>query len=609
MIKYARRSLPIIFMISLMSNAAPHWRVRSVDFVGNETFNDRALRGVMELRPKWPNYKVGYTEFMMRSDLDNLRAFYKSKGYESVDVKVGNVQRDTASGMVRILIAVNEGPRTHVEEVKVSANRFEMKPADIKKLSTKPGQPLIHADVRQDGRRIKDELGNRGFIEAAVEPLVFFDSAENTAAVVFDVKEGPRVAVGNILLEGNKGLADIVVSRELTFERGDTLTLKDIRRSERRLYATGLFNYVQVKADFDSGSTALEYPDSVYDIRVRVIPGDFFRLQSGVGYSTDEGARLSLLTSYRNLFGHGHAITLDGKISQVSQRAEATYLSPWAFYVPLYLETKLYYSRYDRPDLYQGEFNGARLTLGRYTNYNILYNVWAQWENVEWVSAPVSEDAGPDEVPEIPTQSIGGDLIFDSRSDLFNPTSGSYNRVGLEIAGVFGGHSNQFVKTIFDTRWYFNYKLRYFWSTALRVGWAEPYGKSEFVPVQSRFFGGGSNTVRGFDVNKLAVLPNNDPLKGNFYVFANLIDFRFPLFWWINGAAFLDAGNVWTNYADVAGDDGIKGIMEDLRWSAGPGIRVDTPIRLVARLDLGFKLDRRDGESRMVWHFDLGQPF
>jgi outer membrane protein insertion porin family len=597
-----------------MANAAPQWRVRSVDFTGNETFKDRALRNVMELRPKWPSYKVGYTEFLMRSDLDALRAFYKSKGYENVDVKVDKVERDTAKSMVKILIGINEGPRTHVSEVKVSADRFEMRPADMRKLLTKPGQPLIHADVRQDGRRIKEDLGFRGFLEAAVEPLVFFDSAESSAEVVFGIKEGPKVAVGGVHLEGHKGFADQVVSRELAFKCGDTLTLRKVRRSERRLYSTGLFNYVQVKAEFDSaaagsGAAVLDYPDGVYDVRVRVIPIDFFRLQSGIGYSSDEGARLSLLTSYRNLFGYGHAVTLDGKVSQVSQRAEATYLVPWAFYLPLYLEAKLYYNRYDRPDLYQGEFNGARLTIGRSTNYKILYNLWAQLENVEWLRAPVSEDAGPNEVPEIPTQSVGGDLIIDDRGDLFSPTKGSYNRIGLEVAGVFGGESNHFVKTIVDTRWYFNHKLRYFWSTALRVGWAEPYGESEFVPVQSRFFGGGSNTVRGFEVNRLAVLPNNDPLKGNFYVFANVIDFRFPLFWWINGAAFLDAGNIWTSYADAAGDDGIKGIVSDLRWSAGPGIRVDTPIRLVARLDLGFKLDRREGESRMVWHFDLGQPF
>jgi outer membrane protein insertion porin family len=544
---------------------------------------------------------------MMRSDLDALRAFYRSKGYGSAEINLDQAARDSTSGMVRILIGISEGPRTHVSEVRISAKRFEAKPSDIRRLATKAGRPLIHADVRQDGRRIKDGLGDRGFLEAAVDPVVFFDSTDNSAAVVFGVKEGPKAAVNNILLEGHEGIADWTVTRELTFRRGDTLNLKDVRRSERRLYATGLFNFVQIKTAFDSGSVALEQPDSAYNVRVSVVPGDFFRLQSGIGYSTDEGARVSVLTSYRNLFGYGHSVTLDGKASQISQRAEAVYLAPWAFYIPLYFETKFYYSRYDNADLYRGIFDGVRFTVGHHTDYNILYNVWAQWENVQWVTAPAEDDM-PDGVPEIPTQSIGGDLIFDNRNDAFNPTSGNYSHIGVEVAGVFGGNSNQFIKGTFDTRWYFNSRQRYFWSTALRIGRAEPYGESEFVPVQSKFYGGGSNTVRGFDVNKLAVMPNDDPLKGNFYVFANVIDIRFPLFWWINGAVFLDGGNVWPSYEEAT-LRGIRSLVDDLRWSVGPGIRVDTPIRLVARLDMGFKLDRREGESPWVLHCDLGQPF
>ena len=585
--------------------APPQWRVRSVEFTGNESYSDRALKSIMELKPKWPAYKTRYTDFMMRTDLEALHSFYRSMGYEYAEVKAWRIDRDSASGMVRLHISVNEGRRIHIREVSVKAEAFKVKSSDVRKLSSRCGQPLIHANVRQDSRAIKEIFGLQGFLEAVVEPVVFFDSLDNLADIVFQVNEGPKVRVGDIVLDGNKGVKDAVLKRELDFRGGDTLKLKEVRLTERRLYATGLFNFVQVRTAFDSGSVAVNHPDSTYDVRVRVTPTDFFRLQSGLGYSSDEGARVSVLTSYRNLFGYGHSITLDGKVSQVSQRAEAVYLLPWVLYLPLYFETKLYYNRYDNPELYQGVFDGVRFAVGRQTDFDFLYQLWTQWENVQWVRAPDDDDI-PDEVPDYPTQSIGADIDLDTRNDLFNPTSGSYNHLGVEVAGVFGGNSNQFVKAVFDSRWYFNYKLRYYWSTALRAGWARPYGESEQVPVQRKFYGGGSNTVRGFDVNKLAVLPDGDPLKGNFYIFANVIDIRFPLFWWFNGAVFLDAGNVWADFDDIKS---VRQLPRDLRLSAGPGLRVDTPIRLVARLDLGFKLDRRQEEGLMVWHFDLGQPF
>jgi outer membrane protein insertion porin family len=579
--------------------------VRSVEFTGNESYSGRALRSVMELKPKWPAYKTRYTDFMMRSDLEALRSFYRSRGYEYAEVRTERIDRDSASGMVRLRVAVSEGPRVYVREVGVKADVFKMKSSDAKKLLSRGGQPLLHSNVRQDSRLIKETLGHGGFLEAVVEPVVLVDSADNLADVVFQVREGPKVRVGEIILDGNKGVKDAVLRRELDFRSGDTLSLKEVRRTERRLYATSLFNFVQVRTLFDSGSVAVNHPDSTYDVRVRVTPTDFFRLQSGIGYSSDEGARVSVLTSYRNLFGYGHSITLDGRVSQVSQRAEAVYFVPWALYLPLYFETKFYYNRYDNPELYQGVFNGVRFAVGQQTDYDFLYQVWTQWENVQWVRVP-EEDDMPDEVPDYPTQSIGFDVDFDTRNDLFNPTSGSYNHLGVEVAGVFGGNSNEFVKLVFDSRWYFNRGLRYFWSTALRAGWARPYGESGQVPVQRKFYGGGSGTVRGFDVNRLAVLPGGDPLKGNFYIFANIIDIRFPLVWWFNGAVFLDAGNVWADLRDISS---AEKFAQDVRFSAGPGLRVDTPIKLVARLDLGFKLDKRPGEGLMVWHFDLGQPF
>ena len=583
------------------------WHVRSVAFRGNKTYSSKELQSLMELKPKsWPSDPVRFTNFLMNSDLNVLRAFYRGLGFEYVDVQLDKVERDSLNRRVQIYIGIKEGPRTHVGEVTIASDRYEMRPADMRRLATKPGVPLIHQDVRQDARNIKQTLGRAGFLAASVTPSIEFDSAKNLAHVTFDITEGPKAEVGKIELEGNEGISNVVLKRELNFRTGDTLKLRQVQHSERRLYGTSLFNYVQIRPDFDTTRNVAELPDSAYDVQVRVSPSEFFSLQTGAGYGTDEGARVSASATYRNMFRLGQALTLGGKISQISQSAEAIYVIPWFLYMPLQFDTKLYYNRYDNAELYQGVFEGVRVSLGRQTDYNFLYQVWSQWEEVRWVTAPAAEETGPAGLPDYPTQSIGFDISYDMRNDLFNPTKGGYTHLGVEVAGVFGGASNRFVKLTLDNRVYFSRKSKYFLSMALRTGWVTPYDISEVVPVQSQFYGGGSSTVRGFPVNRLAELPSGDPLKGNFYVFANIADVRFPLFWWINGAVFLDAGNVWSEFSDIGS---IGRFADDLRWSAGPGLRVDTPIKLVARLDLGFKLDRRPRESRWELHFDLGQPF
>jgi len=582
------------------------WYVRTVEFKGNETYSRKELTSLMELKPKsWPSDPVRFTNFLLNSDLNVLRSFYRGSGFEYAKVTLNRVDRDTTSRRVRVLINVEEGPRVHVGDVTVASDRYEMGHSEMRRLATKPGVPLIHQNARQDARRIKNTLGQRGFLAASVEPSIDFDSTQNLAHVTFNVTEGPKAVTCKIELEGNKGVRDIVLRRELAFKSGDTLNSRMIRNSERRLYTTGLFGYVHIRPMFDSARLVTELPDSLYNVQVRVSPTEFFSMQSGVGYSTDEGARVSASATYRNMFGLGQGLTVSGKLSQISQGAEAIYVIPWFLFLPFQFDTKVYYTRYDNAELYQGVFDGVRLSLGRLTNYNFLYQVWSQWEQVRWVRAPVDEEIGPAGVPDYPTQSIGWDISYDMRNDLFNPTKGGYTHLGVEVAGVFGGHSNQFVKVTLDNRVYFS-RSKYYLSMALRTGWVTPYGESEVVPVQSQFYGGGSTTVRGFPVNKLAVMPNDDPLKGNYYVFANIADVRFPLFWWVNGALFLDAGNVWSDFSEIKS---ASQLFDDLRWSAGPGLRIDTPIKLVARLDLGFKIDRRTGESKREWHFDLGQPF
>ncbi|MCL2689645.1 MAG: BamA/TamA family outer membrane protein [Chitinispirillia bacterium] len=598
------RAVLMIAALCTIASAAVQWRVRSIEFSGNDTYSGKELKSLMELKSK----NARYTDFVMRSDLEALRAFYKSRGFKYAVINTESIARDSAKGRVRINIKVTEGPRTHISDVSVTSEKYVMSPGDLKKLSVKSGMPLIHSQLRADARVLKEMFGNKGYLEAVVEPLAIFeDTLEHQARVVFNIKEGPKIKIGDISVEGNKGLADIVVRRELAFRTGDTLNLRSVQRTERRLYGTGLFNHVQISPQFDTAAVSSELSDSTYNVMVRVTPSHFFRFQGGPGYSSDEGVRMSLSTSYRNMFMHGHRLTVSGKLSEIRQSVEAVYSVPWLLYLPMQFDTKVYHHRYDNPKLYQGVFDGLRLSVGRQTDYYILYQVWSQWESVQWVKAPSEDVDMPREVPDNPTQSIGIGVDFDNRDNFFSPTKGIYSHAGLEVAGVFGGNSNQFVKLNFDNRVYNNLYERLFWGSALRTGWVKAYGRSDVVPVQSQFFGGGSSTVRGFDVNKLAVTgPNNDPFSGNFYVFANIIDVRFPLFWWINGAVFLDAGNVWSSFSDIssAGD-----MIGDLRWAAGPGLRIDTPLKIVARLDLGLKLDRRPGESAWALHFDLGQPF
>jgi outer membrane protein insertion porin family len=81
------------------------------------------------------------------------------------------------------------------------------------------------------------------------------------------------------------------------------------------------------------------------------------------------------------------------------------------------------------------------------------------------------------------------------------------------------------------------------------------------------------------------------------YAVANA-EVRFPIFGILEGGVFLDVGNVYLGRIDVT----------DLRWAAGVGLRLGTPVGPL-RVDVGRKLDPQPGESTWVGHVALGYPF
>ena len=95
----------------------------------------------------------------------------------------------------------------------------------------------------------------------------------------------------------------------------------------------------------------------------------------------------------------------------------------------------------------------------------------------------------------------------------------------------------------------------------LKVGWIKTYGQRIAIPPQERFYIGGARSVRGFSENNLKVELPGELQSSNIMLTANLLDIRIPLFWWFQGAAFIDAGNVWQS----VGYDKIFKIC----WAAG----------------------------------------
>ena len=161
-------------------------------------------------------------------------------------------------------------------------------------------------------------------------------------------------------------------------------------------------------------------------------------------------------------------------------------------------------------------------------------------------------------------------------------------------------------------------------------GIAYPYGNSEMVPFEKRFYAGGANGVRGWGVRTLG--PGAYDSRNNVTDFINQcgdislvlnLEYRNKLFWVFEGAVFIDAGNIWTikNYPNQPGGFfRFKTFYKEIALAYGLGLRMDFNYFLL-RLDMGVKAHNpayRQGRWPLLdpswkrdvsFHFSVGYPF
>lgn len=237
------------------------------------------------------------------------------------------------------------------------------------------------------------------------------------------------------------------------------------------------------------------------------------------------------------------------------------------------------------------------------------------------------------------------------KSNQFNPYAYSF-RMHMECSGnvlyglnnLFGGTKNsdgqymiqdlayaQYVKGDFDltARYKFNDRNTILFHAGFGI--AYPYGNSRILPFEKRYFAGGANGMRGWNVRTLG--PGRYRNSGKSIDFINQsgdlkidlnLEFRTHLFWKLHSALFVDAGNIWTlrPYDEQPGGQfDISTFHRDLAFSYGLGLRIELDM-FVFRLDGAMKavnpaysgndkypLLHPDFGRDFALHFAIGYPF
>ena len=592
-------------------------RIKKINFVGNEKFEDSELRGILVLRKpdllSWFTKNDQYSKQKLAADLETLRSYYLDRGYlefniESTQVSITPDMRD-----IYITINVTEGAQYTVSDIKVAGETL-LPEEEIRKLILfKPGAVFARQKLTESVKLITDRLGDEGYAFANINAAPSLDYEKRQAAFTFFVDPGRRVYVRRINITGNDRTRDEVIRREFRQMEGAWHSTKNINLSKQRVDRLAFFNSVNVETPAVPNKT-----DQV-DINVKVEERPTGAIMFGAGYSDRQGLILNGSISQNNIFGTGNFLSLDVNTGAINKTYAASFTNPYFTVNGVSLGFDVYKRDLDtrplsRVGTFKTETVGAGFRVGIPIAENDIVSVGLAAENTVISVFENSPKRNIDFVNEFGKSTNNFPLTLswarDRRDSAIWTTSGTTHRLFGEVS-VPGGDLDYY-KVSYHQKWFFPITDNITLMLNGEFGYGDGYsGRS--MPFFKNFFAGGNNSVRGYDLNSLGprdALNNNNNLNTRLFAIGaskrvvGNIELLFPVPFMkddrsLRFSTFLDGGTTFNNFGDL---------NNFMRYSAGIALTWVSPMGPL-KVSLAEPLNDIPSDNLQRFQFMFGQQF
>jgi outer membrane protein insertion porin family len=576
-------------------NEGPEVRVGSVSVVGNFAFSTNRLLELAEcqaLREGAP-----YVDRDLSADVDRIRALYIRSGYPDVRVEATRVP-GPAGRTVQMLIRIEEGVKIRLAAVKFEGNRrleTEALAREVERflVPPRPFNRLLAEEVRAT---VLDGYGREGFAFVRIELETAFERAAGAATVTLAIEEGPRARFGKVRITGNDLTMNGVIRRQILFREGERFDQDRLWKSEVELYNTALFSRVTLKpGEFRPDPDDAE--NGALDLDLEVEERDPIQLELYGGYGSYEKLRGGVVLRDINLFGTGRMLEGRFKASFVGVRAELNFEDSITLGRDFTLAVRSAFEQREFPSFDLTEYETG-LEVGYQLTRELETRVRYRFRSSD--ASNVSDPQAADRTEAIGISGFTASFSYDSRDNPIEPESGMVFGASYEWAGRALGGEIDFHRLIATWRGYISVAEGWVLAAGARGGSVVPFGRSEGIPIQERFFSGGATSVRSFKEFELGPLSaSGDPRGGEALLVVNT-ELRFPIYKMLAGTLFGDGGQIWERYQDFA--------SSRLSWGLGGGLHLRTPIGPV-RVDAALNPDPDENQDDWNVHVSVGYAF
>ena len=530
--------------------------VRQINFEGSRVFGKRQLAAVIKTSASnMLSFLTGgddYDPDRVAADREQLRLYYRSKGYADASVPSAKAEYDPAIHGFTLTFSIDEGQLYHFGDISIVCNVPGLDGEKLRGLLVaRSGAVFDGGALDKTSEVLAIEMAKLGFPFAQALPRTTRDAAAKRIDVAFTIDQGPRTYVERIEIRGNTRTRDYVIRREFDIAEGDAYNKTLTDRAERRLKNLNYFKTVKISTKPGSVQDRI-----VLDIEVaEQSTGDF--TISG-GYSTTDGLLAEVKVGDRNFLGSGKALSASVSYGQYARGLDLSASEPYFLGTRVSAGIDLYYRQSDASSYqsYGSNTYGASVQLGTPLTEQLGVQYRYSIYNQNLTLDPASLTAAPS----LPIQqaalagpawvsAVGSTVTYSTLDNNKNPTSGIKSQLSQDLAGL--GGDVKFLRTTEDVRYY--HALNDDVVSLLRAqgGYVTGWGGQQ-VPLMNNFFG-GPTMVRGFSPNGFGprdLTPGTtmDNVGGSMY-WATTAELQsaipgIPKEYGLKATAFVDAGSV-----------------------------------------------------------------
>ena len=564
-----RQIPPAAVGITFVIKEGPKVKVGKIKFEGNKAVNSRTLRAAMKnLRPVGIPHSIflenifarTYDATKLEEDTERVRAEYQNRGYFKANVTDPKTEiHDTGhkgphvlliqSGpgkAVDITMPVEEGDKYRLGKITFKNNKAITNVAALRSLfPLKDGDLFARDKIAKGLEAMRKAYGEFGYINYTGVPNTTFDDEKKLAFLEIDIDEGKQFTVRRIEFTGNTTTRDKVIRRELALEEGGVYNSRLWELSLLRLNQLSYFD--QLKPD-DNNVTdkKLDEKNGQVDLTLKVHERGKNSIGLNGGVSGLEGAFIGLNYATNNFLGRGETLQVQISLGNLARSVNLGFTQPYMFDRPLQFGfnifgNKISYNQARQLSIFSGQsLNLPSAALQNLQNYSqssvgfttsMSYPLRRSFKRLGMsytldrsTLLPLSTASknlfdyiafrgisGPNAVNGIVTSKIFPNFSFNTLDSGISPHKGHQMTLGVEFAGIGG--------TVHSIRPIIQYKKfipvqnrRNALGFNIQGSFISGWGGLVAPPFQ-RFFMGGENDIRGFDirsVSPVAFLPSSN---------------------------------------------------------------------------------------------------